>query len=303
MEINPELENFLPEISDEKKEILLDSLINNGCIDPIITWNGVLVDGHTRYKICRELDIPFECKEVNFENIEAAKFFIIEHHLCQRELTVFQRCELVYPFERYIAEQVANKKREKISRLRKKIEVCPELDEPRDTGTLIAKYIGTTRSMWYMAKKLIDMADDSVKELLRIGKLKIDTAYNTWKKSKDVDSSTWWDSIRCDNTQREEVPEPESELIGGQNIVHLDKPLTTFKKELEREPKPFPYAKDNMRLAMQDMLYEVTKILYWITDEDLDKCSEILNMLDTAYLQAKNLIMEESQRCKVNGQN
>ena len=43
-------------------------------VPPLITWKGILVDGYIRYDICKELGIPFECEEMEFDSIEEAKF-------------------------------------------------------------------------------------------------------------------------------------------------------------------------------------------------------------------------------------
>ena len=38
------------------------NLISDGCREPIAVWNGVIVDGHNRYKICTEHGIPLSAR-------------------------------------------------------------------------------------------------------------------------------------------------------------------------------------------------------------------------------------------------
>jgi len=32
--------------------LLAKNIIEDGCRDPLVTWNGMLLDGHNRYEIC-----------------------------------------------------------------------------------------------------------------------------------------------------------------------------------------------------------------------------------------------------------
>ena len=38
---------------------LEENIIADGCREPIVVWNGVIVDGHNRYEICTRHKIPF----------------------------------------------------------------------------------------------------------------------------------------------------------------------------------------------------------------------------------------------------
>lgn len=180
---DPELEHFLPKPSPEKLEILVDSIIDKGVLEPIYTWNGIIVDGYTRYGICHELQIPFEYVELEFSNKDEVKFFMLQKQIGRRELTVFQKCEILYPLEKFIAERVEKQRRKAISQYRK-CETSRLIDwsqDTQDTGTTIAKYASTTRDVWYKAKALIKEADKEAKKLLRIGEIKICPTYKRLK--------------------------------------------------------------------------------------------------------------------------
>ena len=72
IQIDEELENLLPKLEVEKYNLLRTDIIKNGCINPIIVWNGLIVDGHNRYRICKENNIEFKTKEMNFANKQEA---------------------------------------------------------------------------------------------------------------------------------------------------------------------------------------------------------------------------------------
>ncbi len=63
------------------------NLLNDGCLDPIITWNGVIVDGHNRYSICTQYGIPFSVVEKEFSSREEAIAWICAQQLGRRNIT------------------------------------------------------------------------------------------------------------------------------------------------------------------------------------------------------------------------
>ena len=145
VKFDEDLRNIFPRPSDSKLELMAESLNENGLIDYMMTCKGVLVDGYIRYELCKKLGIPIRYKEMEFESKDDAKFFKIQNQCAQRELTVFQKCEILYPFEKFISERVLKQKRETISKLRRGIEVCIERDKHQNTGDIIAMYAGTVR--------------------------------------------------------------------------------------------------------------------------------------------------------------
>ena len=184
MKFDEDLRNIFPRPSDSKLELMAKSLNENGLIDDLITCKGVLIDGYIRYELCKKLGIPIRYKEMEFESKDDAKFFKIQNQCAQRELTVFQKCEILYPFEGFIAERVEKQRRKAISIYQRNKQTSAELhgslkrnESSEDTGTAIAKYANTTRRTWYLAKALIENADEEAKELLRTGKIKIYPTY------------------------------------------------------------------------------------------------------------------------------
>ena len=57
-------------------------------------WDGMIIDGHNRYEICKQHGIEFEVKEVDFASREEAKLWILENQLSRRNLTDAARIEL-----------------------------------------------------------------------------------------------------------------------------------------------------------------------------------------------------------------
>ena len=49
LKIEEKLRDVLIPLTDEKFAALEEDILRNGCIQPIIVWNGTFVDGHNRY--------------------------------------------------------------------------------------------------------------------------------------------------------------------------------------------------------------------------------------------------------------
>ena len=82
------------------------NILYEGCRDPIITWNGIIVDGHNRYEICRKHNIPFETKEMHFDSRAEVIAWICANQLGRRNITEETRKYLIglqYETEKLIA--------------------------------------------------------------------------------------------------------------------------------------------------------------------------------------------------------
>ena len=89
---DPEVMRLSIPFSHEKMVKLESSLIENGCMEPIVIWNGLILDGHKRYKICVEENIDFEIEEMEFENVDEAAIWVCSHRIVQydRKSTTYQ---------------------------------------------------------------------------------------------------------------------------------------------------------------------------------------------------------------------
>ena len=63
---------LIPPLSSEEYLQLEENIVNEGCREPIIIWNNVIVDGHNRYQICTEWELPFRTQEISFSSEEEA---------------------------------------------------------------------------------------------------------------------------------------------------------------------------------------------------------------------------------------
>ena len=88
LKIDPEFESIIPPLTDDEFKQLRENILNDGeVLNPIITWQGIICDGHNRWKIIRENPgIPYKTYELIFNNRGEAKEWIIDNQLGRRNL-------------------------------------------------------------------------------------------------------------------------------------------------------------------------------------------------------------------------
>ena len=95
IKVDKEFRDLIPPIGNEEVQLLEKSLLNEGCRDPLVVWEGILVDGHNRHCICTKYGIPYNVVERHFSNRDEAKSWIINNQLARRNLTPEQRNYLI----------------------------------------------------------------------------------------------------------------------------------------------------------------------------------------------------------------
>ncbi|MGI0022900.1 MAG: MT-A70 family methyltransferase [Nitrososphaeraceae archaeon] len=112
--INPELHALVPEPEKEEYDSIKNSIKNDGQQELIIVWKDpvsektFIVDGHTRYKICQELEIEPKIQYKTFESWLHVKKFAADVNLLRRHLSQPKKVELaskLFEIEKTLAEQ------------------------------------------------------------------------------------------------------------------------------------------------------------------------------------------------------
>jgi ParB-like chromosome segregation protein Spo0J len=91
--IEQELQNLLQPLSQEERETLKQSIQDDGQREPILLWNrsqgeGVIVDGHQRYAILKELGIVPKARVVTtITTLDQAKLYMLVLQLGRRNIT------------------------------------------------------------------------------------------------------------------------------------------------------------------------------------------------------------------------
>jgi len=88
--IDEEFKKLLPELDKETYAWLEESLLEYGCQNPLVLWNGILIDGHNRYEIIKRHDLPFRTISMEFDSREHVIIWIISTQVARRNLTPLQ---------------------------------------------------------------------------------------------------------------------------------------------------------------------------------------------------------------------
>jgi pyruvate/2-oxoglutarate dehydrogenase complex dihydrolipoamide acyltransferase (E2) component len=108
--VNEELKAYIDPLTPDEHEALERSLLAEGCRDALVLWGDVLVDGHNRYGICREHDLPFQTvQNTRFQSMDDVRLWMIEQHLGRRSVSDFQRGVLALRKREILAERRAVK--------------------------------------------------------------------------------------------------------------------------------------------------------------------------------------------------
>jgi hypothetical protein len=82
------------QLTDEERKLLRQSLIEEGCREPVVVWNAEdypILDGHNRHAICTEEGIDYPIRLMTFPDRAAAKLWIYRVQGARRNLTDAQR--------------------------------------------------------------------------------------------------------------------------------------------------------------------------------------------------------------------
>ena len=89
LKIDPEFQSKIPPLQFEEEQQLEQNIITEGrLLNPIIVWNGYILDGHTRYRILkRHSFIKYEVEEIQLANRYEALAWICKNQLGRRNLS------------------------------------------------------------------------------------------------------------------------------------------------------------------------------------------------------------------------
>ena len=89
LKIDPEFQSKIPPLQFDEEQQLEQNIIAEGrLLNPIITWNGCILDGHTRYRILKKHGfIKFEVEEIQLANKYEALAWICKNQLGRRNLS------------------------------------------------------------------------------------------------------------------------------------------------------------------------------------------------------------------------
>ena len=103
--IDKEFESLIPPLTAEEFAQLEENCVKEGIRDALITWNGVLIDGHNRFKIAAKHGLLWNEKRMEFADRNEAIRWIILNQFGRRNLSAYDRSVLALKLKPVIAEK------------------------------------------------------------------------------------------------------------------------------------------------------------------------------------------------------
>ena len=243
IKINPEYSSLVHPLSDLEYEALKNSIKEDGLHYPIvINSKGEILDGHHRYKICTELDIPIKYEIRSFNNSIEEKRFVIDINLKRRQLNDFQKAELAYKLEALYKEQARLRQLSKLKNVKDKLSLSFGSNDHNDSNhsykantqivteekgrviEVVSKKNHLSPKTYQRAKTIIENGTEEVKEKLRSNKTTISKEYEKIKRDlKRQELSSQLNNIQSNDKNK--VENSNCKLIYGDFIEQSQKEI------------------------------------------------------------------------------
>ena len=109
LKIDREFKDLISPLQKFEYKQLEENILQDGCLNPIITWKGIIVDGHNRYEICEKHNIPFTVLEKSFSCRAEVISWICKNQLGRRNIPEETRKYLIG--KQYQSQKQANQKK------------------------------------------------------------------------------------------------------------------------------------------------------------------------------------------------
>ena len=288
MQILKELEALIPPLTSEEFKQLERNILEEGIRDPLVTWNGILVDGHNRYRIATEYDIDYVTVEKEFSDMNAVKIWMATNQLGRRNLSDYVKGELGSIIRDLLKEKGMQVYTETVGRPKKESLSIIDNDLKYNSQKEFAEKIGWSTGKVAMFDVVKAKAPEEIKAKLRTGEVSINQAYKEVKKEeKKVER------VELIQKQIEDIEEGLlPDLIGLFDVVSVDPPwpyegesknITSFDSVGRRVANPYPEMSIEQIKAIELPLMENAVVLLWTTHKFLPDAFEILKEWNLDY--------------------
>lgn len=179
LKVDAEFRDKIPPLTEDEFKRLEENIVADGAVrEPLVVWNGTIIDGHHRWAIIQKHpEIPYTVKEMDFPDRWAAIAWMCGNQLGRRNVTDEQRTYLLGKlYEARKKTKGNNAKRGADGKYLKNQNDSLGLDHP--TAAQIAEEVGTGRGNVLKAGKYaegLDKAENTVqgfREQILSGKVK-----------------------------------------------------------------------------------------------------------------------------------
>jgi len=276
MQILKELEILIPPLTSEEFKQLERNILEEGIRDPLVTWNGILVDGHNRYRIAQEYDIDFVTVEKEFADMNAVKEWMINNQFGRRNLNNYQRSVLALQLEDvFKAKAKENLGKNQYSSPQKSAET-----KPIETRQEIAKVANVSHDTISKVKKIEATASPEIKAKVSTGEISINEAF---KEIKKEEVETKRKEIR-ETFEKQDVEVKDKKY----RIIYADPPWKYGNAMPEYVTEPQDYyllmnTEDICTMPIKDITEKDAVLFLWSTSPHLPEALEVAKAWGFSY--------------------
>lgn len=292
--IDQEFKSLIPPLTADEYKRLEENIKADGCRDALVIWNGTIIDGHNRYKICQENKIPFKTTEMTFTDRNEAIVWMLQNQLGRRNLNDFQRNEVALKFQDIISAQMKERQRLSEGRGKKRSDQMNiPFSEPSTQRKELAKIAGTSEGSIQRTRKILNKGTPEQIERARKG-----------GKGNNINAIV--KEINEKKMDKPANPKPLKIETKMCTRCRTEKPITQFRRGRDickscRNPNSNKYtdlkgnrieilpeiAKVDMQEIIND-IYNEDKVVTW----EIDEAIELFNINFDKAIEGIDLVME-----------
>ena len=110
--VNQKFKDLIPPLTADERKQLEENILKDGIRDPLVVWEGTLVDGHNRYEIARKHGLEYRTVEKDFRDEDEAALWIIGNQFGRRNLHDVDRIMLSQKRSGVLAEMAKKRQKE-----------------------------------------------------------------------------------------------------------------------------------------------------------------------------------------------
>jgi N6-adenosine-specific RNA methylase IME4 len=281
MQILKELEVLIPPLTSEEFKQLERNILEEGIRDPLVTWNGILVDGHNRYRIAQEHHINYVTVEKEFADMNAVKVWMINNQFGRRNLISYVRTVLALRLKEIYSDIAKENQKGGQGGILLPQTFGEANKKENETNYKIGKIADVSSETIRKVEKIEATASPEIKAKANTGQISINEAYKEIKKEeKKVER------VELIQKQIEDIEEGLlPDLVGLFDVVSVDPPwpyegesknITSFDSIGRRVANPYPEMSIEQIKNIELPLMQDAVVLLWTTHKFLPDAFEIL---------------------------
>lgn len=217
LQIDEEIKNLLSPLTDEEYANLEADIVNTGKIlQPILIWNGFIIDGHHRYEIAQNHGVEFEIKEMPFRDRDEAQIWIIKHQMGRRNLNDFQRAEMALKLKESIEIRAKANQRAAGGA------VPMKSSEPINTREKIASIAAVSEDTIRKVEKIMEGASLEDLDSLRTGKRSINSVFKKIQINPHTQNNEYCENDKGIKNEVLKVQKLSEKILGMKDALSTD---------------------------------------------------------------------------------